>query len=249
MNSSRNGVVEKDQSILTTSTYLEVTYDPSRIPYGEYPYLLGRYLLERIYMKPGRLLELGCGRGEHMAVFSRLGFSVSGIDISPSSPQLAKGYQVKVADLEHDELPYESNSFDYVFSKSVIEHMRHPSCLMMKAWQALRPGGIAVLMTPSWAHTYWGPFYIDHTHVTPFTRPSLADALSIVGFENVRVSYFYQLPFIWKYPFLKILVLIIAALPFSYRPYQAAPWPEGFNKLIRFSKEVMLLGIARKPER
>lgn len=104
-----------------------------------------------------------------------------------------------------------------------------------------------MIMTPSWEHTYWGPFYIDHTHVTPFTAPSLADALTIAGFEPVETSHFYQLPFLWRFPFLKPIAWTIAALPLPYRPYRPARWPDGMNKLIRFSKEVMLLAVGRKP--
>lgn len=238
-----------EQSVLANSTYLDVTYSLTRVPYGEYPYLLGQWLLENVYQEPGRLLDLGCGRGEHMAIFAQLGFEVAGIDISPRAPELAKSFHVEVADLERDPLPFPPNSFDFVFSKSVIEHMRHPESLLLGAFEALRPGGTAVIMTPSWAHTYWGPFYIDYTHVTPFTAPSLADVLTFTGFESVKVSHFYQLPFLWRYPFLKPVVWVIAALPLPYRPYQSALWPDSLNKVIRFSKEVMLLGVGKKPSR
>ena len=235
------------QSALSTSTYLDVTYSSARVPYGPYPSLLGQWLLEHVYNEPGRLLDLGCGRGEYLEVFNRLGFEAVGLDTSPRAPQLAEGYRVEVADLEHEPLPFPPNSFDFVFSKSVIEHMRRPTYLLSKALEALRPGGTAVIMTPSWAHTYWGPFYMDHTHVTPFTAPSLTHAFSLAEFDSVTVSHFYQLPFLWRYPFLKPIVWAVAALPLPYRPYQSAPWPDGLNKLVRFSKEVMLLGVGKKP--
>jgi|GEM_PF-1332237 len=236
-------------SVLKESAYLDVTYSPARVPYGEYPYLLAKWLLENVYGKPGRLLDLGCGRGEHLRAFASLGFDVAGVDISPDAPALAEGYCVEVADLEHDPLPFPLGSFDFIFSKSVVEHMRHPTHLLSEAFEALQPGGTAVIMTPSWAHTHWGPFYIDHTHVTPFTAPSLTDALAFAGFEAGTVSHFYQLPFLWHYPFLKPIVWIAAALPLPYRPYRSAPWPDGLNKVIRFSKEVMLLGVGKKPGR
>ena len=77
---------------------------------------------------------------------------------------------------------------------------------------------------------------------------SLSAALQIAGFKQVDVSYFYQLPFLWRYPFLKPIAWTIASLPLPYRPYQTAPWQESCNKLIRFSKEVMLLGVGSKSE-
>lgn len=235
------------QTVLTNPNYLDVTYVPKRAPYGEYPDLLAQWLLENVFKKPGRLLDFGCGRGEHLAAFSKLGFEVAGVDVSTRAKELAEGYRVEVADPSDSPFPFPPNEFDFVFSKSVVEHMHQPTKLLEKALEILRPEGTAVIMTPSWSHTYWGPFYIDHTHVTPFTSPSLADAMVMVGFKSVSVSFFYQLPFLWRHPFLKLFVRMVTALPLPYRPYQKAPWPDGFNKLIRFSKEVMLLGVGKKP--
>ena len=235
------------QPVLATPAYLDVDYSPDRVPYGKYPLLLAQWLLRNVYKQPGRLLDIGSGRGEYLAAFHELGFETAGVDISPRAPELSEGARVEVADLERDPLPFPPESFDFVYSKSVIEHTRYPTRMLSRAIEALRPGGTAAILTPSWAHTYWGPFYLDHTHVTPFTAPSLEKALTQTGFTDVEVSNFYQLPFLWRYPFLKPVVLMVAALPLSYRPYKSAPWPDGLNKLIRFSKEVMLLGVGRKP--
>jgi SAM-dependent methyltransferase len=197
--------------------------------------------------RPARLLDIGCGRGEHLAVFAELGFEVSGTDISPRAPELARGFDVAVADLEKEDLPFAPESFDFVFSKSVVEHLRNPDRLLTASFTALRPGGVAAVMTPSWAHNFWGPFYIDHTHVTPFTAPSLEQAMVLAGYEDVRVTHFYQLPFLWRWPALRVLAKLIAVLPLPFRPFRPAPWPDGLNKLIRFSNEVMLLAVGRKP--
>lgn len=247
MNESARNLVVGDQSVLTNAKYLGVSYSEAKVPRGSYPLRLCELIKTKYFKRTGELLELGCGRGDHMKAFAQIGFKVKGVDISPLSPELAEGCEVQVADLERETLPYPNGSFDFVFSKSVIEHMKHPSCLMSKAYEALRPGGIAVIMTPSWAHTYWGPFYIDHTHVTPFTIPSLKEALMIAGFKDVEADYFYQLPFLWKYSFLKIFIQFLAKLPIAYRPYvDSSKWPDNINKLVRFSKEVMLIAVAKK---
>jgi len=71
--------------------------------------------------------------------------------------------------------------------------------------------------------------------------------MEMAGFGEVRVVLFRQLPFLWRHPWLKPLVGYVAALPLPYRPFQRAPWPEAVNKLIRFGKEVMLLGTGVRP--
>jgi SAM-dependent methyltransferase len=236
-----------DAPLSATPAYLDVTYSEERAPRSDYPERLAAYLRERVYRRPGRLLDVGCGRGEHLAAFSKLGFEVTGVDVSPRAREHARGHQVVVVDLEREPLPFPEGSFDHIFSKSVVEHMRNPGALLAKTRGVLRAGGRAAIMTPSWAHTYWGPFYVDHTHVTPFTAPALVDALTIAGFRGVEVSHFYQLPHLWRYPRLKLLSRLVAALPLPYRPFMDAPWPEALNKLIRFSKELMLLGVGEKP--
>lgn len=237
-------------SVMAEGQYLELTYDTNRLPYGPYTGKLCKWLSENGFSgRKGHLLDFGCGRGEHMAAFADLGYTVAGVDISPSAPALAgPGMTVRVANLEQEPMPYPDASFDMLFSKSVVEHLRDPVTALRKTRAALKPGGLAVVMTPSWVHNAWGPFYIDHTHVTPFTAPSLRDALLFAGFEDVRVSHFHQLPFLWERPWLTPLVRAAAALPLSYRPmHETATWPGPVNTFIRFSKEVMLLAVARRP--
>jgi len=98
-------------------------------------------------------------------------------------------------------------------------------------------------MTPDW-RSQFKIFYNDYTHVRPFTRKGLQNALIIHGFSNVVCKYFYQLPLLWKYPFLNTFRFFIAILPDSFK------WKDKNQtkhiKLIRFSKERMLLSVGTK---
>lgn len=241
---------KKVKTAVEYSDYLNVTYSDSRAPRTEYPSLLGQHLLKQYYKETGTILDLGCGRGEFLDVFSDLGFKSCGVDISPNVEEFSKSHTVKIVDIEREEFPFEEGTFDFVFSKSVIEHMRNPMPALMGAHKALKTGGTAVFMTPSWKHNYKEAFYVDYTHVTPFTRLSLKDAMTIAGFKDVKVTYFYQLPFLWKRPYLKFISKLISALPIPYNPIHEVPWgvSNKINKLIRFSKEPMLLATAKKED-
>jgi SAM-dependent methyltransferase len=232
--------------VLRDGAYLDVTYAANRAPRSDYPRRLTALLHQRFFQRPGRLLDIGCGCGDHLDGFHHAGHEVCGVDISPRAAELAKGHQVLTVDLENGRLPFPPCSFDFVFSKSVIEHLHHPVALLSQAREVLKPGGVAVIMTPSWQHTYWGPFYIDHTHVSPFTRPSLEDALRLAGFRTLQVEEFLQLPVVWQFPVLAPVLRLLALLPLPYRPMSDAPWSESLNTHIRFAKEVMLLAVATK---
>jgi SAM-dependent methyltransferase len=228
--------------------YIDAIYSAELKPHGTYPVLLARRLTELYFKSPGRLLDLGCGRGDALHAFAASGYDVAGIDLSPRSPQLAREFDVRIADLETDALPFEQASFDYVFSKSVVEHSFRPVAILERAYTALRPGGKIVVMTPNWLHTGRRAFYGGVGHVTPFTTVSMRRTLELAGFTRVRTSFFYQLPFLWRFPFLRPLVRAVGLLHIPYRPfYERAPWPESLNKLIRFSTEVMLLGYGERP--
>ena len=234
-------------SIMNKGDYLAVSYDPKKVPFGLYPKRLAEHLHMTYFGGPGRLLDAGCGRGEFMAAFGSLGYDVSGVDVSPKAPEFAPDLNIRVGALRSGNLPFPTESFDFAFSKSVVEHLRDPDSFLTGIFEELRPGGLAVIMTPSWVHNAWGPFYIDHTHVTPFTAPSLAQALELAGFVDVRCEHFIQLPSVWRYPAIGLICKLIALTPLPYRPFRNAPWPEGLNKFIRFSNEVMLLAVGRKP--
>jgi len=226
--------------------YLDISYDEKKLPRTAYPGKLAQYLYKNHFKKTGSLLDVGCGRGEFLEQFKDLGFEVHGIDVSPSVEDLNIGFTAR-CDFEHERFPLEEKSLDFVFSKSVVEHLHHPEKMVNECFRVLKPGGKAIFMCPSWVHTYWGPFYIDHTHVTPFTLPSLNQLLELSGFCVEHSEHFLQLPIVWRFPILKIGVELTARLPIPYRPLYPIKLPESVNKWVRFSKEKMLLVVGVKP--
>ena len=73
--------------------------------------------------------------------------------------------EILQSDLRNEPLPYEDNSFDYVFSKSVLEHFYYPEELVQEIFRILKPGGLVITMVPDWVSVY-KTFYDDYTHHT-----------------------------------------------------------------------------------
>lgn len=65
-----------------------------------------------------RMLDVACGKGRHSKTLAALGFSVTGIDISPDSIAAARQYEKENLDFfVHDmRLPFYANYFDYAFN-------------------------------------------------------------------------------------------------------------------------------------
>jgi len=214
--------------------YLRVIYSEKRRPYTSYPSKLCKYIVEN-YFKPNyeTLLDVGCGRGEHLREFQKLGYQVRGVDLSNEAKELLKDMEIEIVDIEKEPLPYGDSSFDVVFNKSLIEHLNNPENFMRESYRVLKPGGRLVTMTPDWESVY-KIFYEDYTHRTPFTKESSHDIHQIFGFKEVQVRKFKQLPVLWKYPWLNIFSKILYYFPKSN------------IKFIKFSKEIMLLAYGKK---
>jgi len=225
-------------SSIFNKKYISTTYKAAKT---EYPTKLCKHLFSE-FPKGSKLLDVGCGNGDFILELEKLGFDACGVDINEDHNLNDKFIKIN---LQTERYPFPDNYFDLVFSKSVIEHLREPDFLFDEVYRVLKPGGTFICLTPSYKHAYKEQFYIDHTHVTPFTRFSLETLCELSGFEP-KCEYLYQLPFLWKYKFLLPFVRLFSLLPLPYRPFSKVKWPEGFNKFIRWSKEAILLSKVKK---
>jgi len=218
------------------SDYLKIVYSEDNKPYTDYPMQLAKYLFDNFNMQQNMsMLEIGCGRGEMLQNFKKLGLKVEGTDLSPEAPNFSKDINITVSNIEEDSLPYENNTFDIIYSKSVLEHLYYPEKYIKEAYRVLKPNGIILTLVPDWEANY-KTYFDDYTHRTPFTKISLHDILKIHNFQNVQVYKFRQLPLLWKYPILNYFSAIIT--PFI---------PTRTNiKFLKWSKAIMLVSSAIK---
>jgi len=214
--------------------YVSVTYNEKDKPFTMYPDLLTRHLVRKYDLSAGmKILDLGCGRGEFLRGFIRSGLHGYGVDQSLIAKSICSEAEILQSDLENEALPYEENTFDIIFSKSVLEHFYYPEKIVTEIYRILKPGGLVITMVPDWAAVYKTFYDEDHTHRTPFTLLSLRNLFIINGFSDVKVEKFRQLPFLWRMPWLSPVSAIVARLtPRALSPY---------SKIVKFSKEIMLL--------
>ena len=166
------------------SDYLEIFYDKNNKPYTSYPEKFVSHIFQKYEMKEGQsLLELGVGRGEHLRLFNKSGLNVSGLDISKKSKELCPDMDIRVLDADSEVWPYPDNSFDFVYSKSFVEHLQQPTKYFLEALRVLKPGGVIITLTPSWQSQY-KTFFDDYTHVSPFTLVSLKN----ISFTSSTIS-------------------------------------------------------------
>jgi 2-polyprenyl-3-methyl-5-hydroxy-6-metoxy-1,4-benzoquinol methylase len=134
-------------------------------------------------VKPsGKLLEIGCARGDFLQV-ARESFDVYGVE---PNPELANSSS-KIAPVHQDVIertPWDG--FDIVASFHVIEHVDSPRSFIAAATEKLKPGGLLVIETPNIdsvpfkiLKSRWRQFIPEHYYF--FTPKTISRLLSDHG--------------------------------------------------------------------
>ena len=124
-------------------------------PWNPYWYL--EWVVSRHFTGPTqRLLDFGCGPGRYAVAFARLGYEVSGFDISKANIEVAEmlARQHAVAHRTHfsvgtaERLDYPSSYFDIIVGLDILHHVEIRTA-MEECLRVLKPDGIAVFKEPN----------------------------------------------------------------------------------------------------
>jgi SAM-dependent methyltransferase len=141
-----------------------------------------------------RLLDLGCGEGVTLEGLARPGWSVFGVDVSPTAVEAARRRMPGGTFIAGDWTEAARlGRFDLVRLDNVLEHMLDPGAVLRTARGLVDDGGWLAVYVPhgeslslrwlgSRSLNHWPPF---HLHL--FTETSLRRALGDAGFGAVEI--------------------------------------------------------------
>ena len=135
----------------------------------------------------GSILEIGCSVGHYMKYFTDRKI---GLDIDfPALKQ--SGYKKVVCASIKNSLPFKDQTFSYIDCQHVIEHIPNSYDFLIECKRVLKQGGQMILSTPN-VKKIGFDFYIDYTHIKPFTSESLLHLAQDAGFKEYKISYLHK---------------------------------------------------------
>jgi len=185
----------------------------------------------------GKCLEIGCGSGSMLKAISNLGWSVSGIERTPTIAKQAQENCKNATIFESLETVPDGNRYDLIILFNVLEHLDNPDYFISKCNNLLNKSGRVIVVVPNFSsyqriifNKNW--FHLDPPrHLFHFTKDSLSILLERNGFSIEKTSYisFEHDPIGW-----------IESLLNTLSPYKnlltryLSSDNRGFNRLIRF---------------
>jgi SAM-dependent methyltransferase len=141
------------------------------------------------------VLDVGCGRGEFLALLRGQGIVARGIDVNLAMVEVCRQQGLNVS--EADAVAYlrgqPDRSLGGLFAAQVVEHLepRYLTALLDAAFDKLRPGSPIVLETinPACWFAFFESYIRDITHVRPIHPDTLSYLLVASGFQHVEVRY------------------------------------------------------------
>ena len=110
-------------------------------------------LVDYSELKGKKMLEIGCGSGAQAAVFANAGAEITAIDLTERAIEMTKRrfdlFDIKNATImqsDAENLPFDDNNFDFVWSWGVIHHSANTEKIAQEIYRVLKPGGKASIM-------------------------------------------------------------------------------------------------------
>jgi len=148
-----------------------------------------------IFAGASDVLDIGCGRGEFLALLREGGVSAQGIDLNDAMVAVCreKGFEATKADALSYLRGVPPGSLGGLFAAQVVEHLEpaYLTRLLEAAFDALRPGAPIVLETinPACWFAFFESYIRDITHVRPLHPDTLKFLLIASGFQQIEIRY------------------------------------------------------------
>jgi SAM-dependent methyltransferase len=140
------------------------------------------YALCGRFLGPGRIADIGCGVGHSYRLLAPR--ETVGVDVDPT---VLEGQQRETVAADMRRLPFADGEFDGVIAVQSIEHVPDSERALVEIARVLRPGAVAVLVTPNRLTFARQDEIIDPYHYVEYD-PAELESLSNRFFRSVEMA-------------------------------------------------------------
>jgi len=151
--------------------------------------------IEKLYLKKGKILDLGCAMGFFLEVAENHGWTPRGIEISNYAGNIAKErFGDKIFNGTLNEVSFPDNFFDIITMWDYFEHILNPLQELSRIRQFLKKDGLLILSTPdanSLSHKIFKDRwmgYKDQEHLYYFSEKNVRILLEQSGFKVLKTE-------------------------------------------------------------
>jgi SAM-dependent methyltransferase len=147
-------------------------------------------VLDPFIPKKGRILDIGCGRGEFLSHLKKLtDWELFACEPKQEITEKVSSRGIAVQNMEVIEAGFAPNFFNAITMSHTLEHVPDPMNTLREIYRILEPGGIFLSEQPDFGSSmrkifrgdWWG--YHLPRHLTHFDFSTLTRSLKNVGFE------------------------------------------------------------------
>ena len=178
-----------DPVILSVAAY---SSDPLGYAQRYAEHLLARPRRFCSILPPGsRILDLGCGPGRDLRLFSRAGHRPVGLEMNPLFVDMARRHgEVIEGDIRDVNQLLSPSSFDGVWAQASLVHLSTTEVerVLHELWTLLVPSGHFYACVPAVGETGWREEPDGHRWYTVWPDRRFANAVADAGFEITDVT-------------------------------------------------------------
>ncbi len=139
----------------------------------------------------GKVIDVGCGLGYLLSRIEQPAGSLYGMDVGLGALKVARQWVENgnfcLGDVTN--IPYQSDSFDYMLSTEVLEHLtvEQGAKAAGECYRVLKPGGVAIFTVPN-GKGVMGDYF--NAHIRFFSIEAVTALIKDAGFEIVSLQKF-----------------------------------------------------------
>lgn len=100
--------------------------------------------------RKGKLLDVGCGEGLFLELASKVGWDITGTEISPFAVKYGKGrLDLNILQGELMDIGFPDKTFEAVTMWHVLEHTRNPIIVLKEIRRIIKDDGVLIMAVPN----------------------------------------------------------------------------------------------------